>query len=107
MKLFKLFLALIVFIFIINSVSSVNFNVTGCNTSINISGNYYLQNDIINRAGDCFRFKEDNIIFDCQGHLVDGNDVNWQNGFDHDFGTSNNIIIKNCNVRDFSYCVFF
>jgi len=49
-------------------------NLTNC-TTINESGEYYLQNDIINITdGVCFDIQASNVILDLQGHAISKDD---------------------------------
>jgi len=77
-----------------------------CNDCSSCSG--YLQNsssgdiiqlnqDIIDQVGSCVDFINDNVTFDCQGYLIDGDNA----GQDPDNGinaSGDNIVIKNCRI---------
>ena len=82
--------------------------ITNC-ISITQSGRYVMAKDIINTAiSYCIDIQADNVTFDCQGHLIDGNDV-------ADYGIyitratqrSTNITISNCRLRDWdTYAIY-
>lgn len=80
-------------------------NCSDCSTKIqnaNPGDTVMLQNDIYDDDGNCIEIlSKENIIFDCQGYLIDGD------GDDVGFGInvasgSNNSFVKNCNVKDFT-----
>jgi parallel beta-helix repeat protein len=73
--------------------------ITGC-TQITSPGEYRLVNDIIDSdASTCIDIQADNVILDCQGHLIDG--VGSFEGI-RIYGNSN-ITIRNCILTDCSY----
>jgi len=53
--------------------------------------------DITNHNGTCVEFNNSNIIFECQGHTIDGN--TGGGGIDMDGGSNNTV--KNCIVNEF------
>jgi parallel beta-helix repeat protein len=68
------FIAALVFfsIFLNLSVSNADTNITDC-TIINESGNYFLQNDILNSTADiCIDIQASNVYLDLQGHIIEG-----------------------------------
>jgi hypothetical protein len=72
---------------------------------INVSGNYYLINDLQNNSGVCFNINASDIYFDCQGNLVNGSilfgyaDVGFS-AFNLSYYT--NITIKNCRISEWT-----
>ncbi len=83
-------------------VYGASYTISGCSI-LNVSGaTYYLNQNIINSTTSyCINISGDNIIFDCQGHTIDGDDY-------ADYGIyiyrctaySTNITIRNCIVSD-------
>jgi hypothetical protein len=69
-------------------------------------GQYYLQDDIVNSGeSECILVSTDNVLIDCQGHVVDGVDSSGtygmiSEGFD-------NVTVKNCIVSDWYYGMNF
>lgn len=64
---------------------------------------YALECDIIDYPSDvdCFvAYQQQNISFDCQGHIVDGTDIAW---YSRAFflSQSSNVTVKNCVLTDF------
>jgi len=79
--------------------------ITGC-TQITEPGEYRLVNDIIDStASTCINIQADNVILDCQGHIVDGNDTSGSYGIYAYIKT--NVTIKNCIVTDWYYGIYF
>ena len=66
---------------------------------INGSGNYSLVYDIIDHPDSCFAIIADDVILDCQGHLIDGLDIGTGVSI---VGTSSNVTIRNCRINDFN-----
>ena len=75
---------------------------TDCSVLDQEGATYYLTTDIIDSSTSyCMNISANNVVLDCQGHLIDGDDV-------ADYGiyvyrnsaTTTNITIKNCTVRD-------
>lgn len=64
--------------------------------------------DIIDHAGDCIglNFGESDVIFDCNGHVIDGDEiyVNSERGISIRHGS--NITITNCTISDFDSGIF-
>jgi len=58
-----------------------------------------LTEDIVNHYGTCIEFNTNNVEFDCQGHLIDGDDSGWDQGI-YMNGKSGNKV-KNCVVTGF------
>jgi parallel beta-helix repeat protein len=79
--------------------------ITGC-TQITSPGEYRLVSDIIDSgASKCINIQADNVILDCQGHIIDGNDTSGSNGIYDDYRI--NVTIKNCIVTDWYYGIYF
>ena len=105
-SLFGLILCLIFALSLQSTLANASTNIDNC-TELNVTGEtYYLTADIINSTETiCFDITADNIILDCQDHLVDGaGDINikgiWMSG-------RQNITIKNCEVKEWSESVYF
>ena len=75
--------------------------INSCSNLDKDGGTYYLTGDIINSTNiSCINIKESNIILDCRGHIIDGN----QRGiFAKDV---NNITIKNCIISRCSNALY-
>jgi len=71
---------------------------------------YYLMQDIINSttSSACMLILADNVILDCQGHIIDGIDSSNTYGIyvSHDSETATNITIKNCTLTDWDYGIY-
>jgi len=79
--------------------------ITSC-TSITSPGEYVLANDIIDStASTCIDIQANNVILDCQGHLIDGIDDSSVNNYGiliyRNSPQETNITIKNCVVTDY------
>jgi parallel beta-helix repeat protein len=57
----------------------------------------FLENDIIDDYWNCISAKPVNKIFDCQGHVIDGQ----ENGNGISLSSGENVIVKNCEITDF------
>ncbi len=69
-----------------------------------LNGSYdtvLLAANVSNRAGTCIVFGADNVVFDCDGHTLDGDDSGTDSGISL-AGKSGNTV-KNCTVTDFYY----
>jgi len=62
----------------------------------------------VSSTGDCISFGgKDNIIFDCQGYTIDGDESGTDYGIDMARTTgANNNTIRNCTTTDFAYGVY-
>ncbi len=90
-------------------VSSTTVYINGCR-ELNESGTIYvLQKDIIDSSANvCFDVTADNVILDCDGHLVDGV------GSDDTYGvrvyrssdTNTHFTLRNCRISDWDYGVY-
>ncbi|MFC1742202.1 right-handed parallel beta-helix repeat-containing protein, partial [Nanoarchaeota archaeon] len=93
------------------------FNVTGfsnysvgelylnCGETINSSIN--LTRDIsISGAGNCLTVGASDIIIDCAGFTMDGTDAGGSYGVFSDVDWSN-VTVRNCNISDFNYGIFW
>jgi len=78
-------------------------NVSSCG-SIDGTGQYYLTQNITS-GGTCITINNNNIMFDCQGYTIDGDDSGYDHGV-YDYGYDN-ITIKNCIVTDFANGICF
>jgi parallel beta-helix repeat protein len=96
--------------------TSVTFNVVGCfcdscssctDALNNASCAYvYLTSDIIDYAGTCINnpVNFNNKIFDCQGHVIDGNLTS--NSYGIYLSSHANNTIRNCTVTEFYYGIY-
>jgi hypothetical protein len=91
-----------------NATVNVNFTVSAtiisnCSDLTGAGLTYYLGNDIINSSvSKCINISSDNITFDCQGHLIDGDDSAWDGIYIKRTGENANIIVKNCILTDWN-----
>jgi hypothetical protein len=82
--------------------------ITNC-TQITSPGEYRLVNDIIDQnVSECIGINSNDVILDCQGHLIDGVDFYVpgppeQMSFGIHSHGYNNITIKNCKLSDWSH----
>ena len=53
----------------------------------------------MNYPGTCFNILANDVIFDCQGFTIDGNDEFPNKGISS--SSRSNVTIQNCNVSDF------
>jgi parallel beta-helix repeat protein len=79
---------------------------TTCNScatcSAKLNGDFdtvLLTADISNQTGNCIEFNADNVVFDCQDQVIDGDDVGTDYGISilSHFGNT----VKDCEIRDF------
>jgi hypothetical protein len=69
-------------------------------------GTYYLTQDIIDSSASvCINISANNIVLNCQGHIIDGIDASGSHGIDIGSGISN-INITNCIIRDWEQGIF-
>ncbi|MFH2028016.1 MAG: LamG-like jellyroll fold domain-containing protein, partial [Nanoarchaeota archaeon] len=86
-------------------------NLTNCSI-LEAPGSYYLSQSISNSASTCFTLRANDIIFDCNGHTIDGIDTSGIYGIFMDGGFLGNgihlknITIQNCNINDFAYGIY-
>ena len=66
-------------------------------TNLSYPGTYNLTVDISNSATTCFTFNSENTTLDCQGHIVDGQDLAGTYGV---LNQGNNTVVKNCIFTD-------
>jgi len=85
-------------------------NISSCSV-LNVSGEEYrLTADIINSSTSmCINIEANNVILDCQGNIVDGDDTTDYGIYVYrDSQQTTNITIKNCIVTDWNYAnVYF
>ncbi len=74
--------------------------ISGCANLLNDTY-YLLTSDIINDNNNCFRVLGANVVLDCAGHIVDGDDDLNGNGFMSIFSNRDNVFIKNCRIQQF------
>jgi len=70
---------------------------------------YYLTADIIDYPGEyvrCMDIRTNDIVLDCQGHLIDGVDAAGSIGIMSDY-PKNNITIRNCRLSDWYLAIGF
>jgi parallel beta-helix repeat protein len=78
-------------------------NITDC-TEISEPGTYYLTGDITNSSKCyCIDIKANNVVLDCQGHGIDGDDTD-SHGIRvyRKKATTTNITLKNCFLSDWT-----
>ncbi len=72
--------------------------------SVKLDGSYAvmkLDSDIVGHSGTCITFGANNVVFDCQGYGIDGDDSGVDYGI-YLSGKSGNTV-RNCRVTDFHY----
>ena len=78
--------------------------ITDC-TEITSSGEYYLANDIYTQdVWECIGITSDNVVLDCQGHIIDGN-FSQSSTYGIDVRGAN-ITIKNCVVNGWLFGIY-
>jgi parallel beta-helix repeat protein len=99
-KYLVLTLLFFIFFFIPNSLAQTQ--ITNC-TVIDTTGEYYLTQDIIDSSAlTCIDIQANNVVFDCQGHTIDGIGTDNSNGIQiiRSFPIETNVTIKNCILTD-------
>jgi len=92
--LFSIFLIL----FFISNAYACDYIITDCQNLTEQGKTYCLVNDIIDSdASTCMNILANNIVLDCQGHIIDGMDVLPTFGI---YTNYDNITIRNCVVTD-------
>ena len=78
-----------------------------CNTKLGSTcTTVYLTADIHDHYGRCIEFPANNKVFDCQGHLIDGDDVyHWPDEGIYMSSKSGNTV-RNCVVTDFGEGIY-
>jgi len=84
--------------------NTYSIDISGCSVLDVDGGVYYLTQDIINATTSaCINITANNVILDCQGHVIDGDDTAQYGIYiDRDSVTVTNITIRNCTVSDWS-----
>ena len=85
------------------SYTTYNPYLTDCAVLDQEGATYYLTKDIIDSSASiCMNILANNIVLDCQGHTIDGDDWNGEHGIyvNRDSPTTTNITIKNCVLSD-------
>jgi len=83
-------------------VTTYNPYISSCSVLDQAGETYYLTEDISNSGtSNCINISANNVVFDCQGHLIDGNDVaDYGIYVDRSSGQTTNITVKNCVLND-------
>jgi len=76
--------------------------VTGCGTFSTNGETYIMTADIINSGTtNCISITGNNVIFDCDGHTIDGDDVaNYGIYIYRSSASVSNVTVKNCRITD-------
>lgn len=77
-------------------------NITTCSTGYTLSTPnelYEVKNNLSRLGGDCLAFSGSNITLDCKGYTLTGD---WTLYGDGIIASTDNNIIKNCNINNFS-----
>lgn len=70
----------------------------------NAGGTVKLTTDIADYSGTCINWVNDDVTFDCQSHLIDGDNIGSDMGI-HMVSQSSNTI-KDCHISNFKYGIF-
>jgi parallel beta-helix repeat protein len=108
MQMRKILLIPLLFLFLAFPVRAAYIN--SCSVLGTTGETYYLTADIINSsASKCMDIQANNIILDCQGHLIDGVDAGSSYGIYivRSYPTTTNIVIRNCVITDWCYGIYF
>jgi parallel beta-helix repeat protein len=101
LQLMLLLLHLLLFTSLQNAVT----NVSACGGSINSAGTTYTLNQSINNTGaTCISIGASNIIFDCQGFSISGNNSSNTYGI---YSSQLNTTIRNCNISNFEAGIYY
>jgi parallel beta-helix repeat protein len=80
-------------------------------SELNQSGiTYLLTSDILDsNVETCMKITTTNITLDCQGHTIDGIDLEDTHGiyYDPSLSTNSNHTVKNCVLKDWDYGIYF
>jgi len=82
--------------------------IRGC-TQITQPGEYRLTQDIIDSSvSTCIDIQADNVILDCQGHIIDGVNASNSHGIYiyNSWIITRNVTIKNCILTDWTYGIY-
>jgi len=92
---------------IYNYVTTNPSNISGCSV-INTPGTVYLTQDINSATSPCINISTTNVTLDCQNHKINSTVLNTY-GIYYAPSTSTNSYhsIKNCNLNDWSYGIYF
>ncbi|MFH1072641.1 MAG: NosD domain-containing protein [Nanoarchaeota archaeon] len=78
--------------------------ITSCPALITVPGDYQLGQSI-GTAGTCITINASNVVLDCKGYAIDGDDTGT------DYGVYNpgfdNVTVKNCKVTDFAIGIYY
>ena len=90
----------LILLFLFSVSFSFGVDISDCSTLDSVNTIYYLTADIIDSTtSHCMDVQASNVTLDCQGHIIDGNDIADQGIYL--YSTSyNNFTLKNCIVRD-------
>jgi parallel beta-helix repeat protein len=73
-----------------------------CNTKLGSScTTVYLTADINDHYGKCIEFPASSKVFDCQGHSIDGDDVNTSPDYGIYMSVKSGNTVRNCVITDF------
>ncbi|MBT4334216.1 hypothetical protein HOD61_00130 [archaeon] len=83
-------------------------NFAGCQ-NITASGSYTLDANIsdYNSTNYCININASDVRFDCQGFEIDGADSSDYNLTAINIDNAENVTVKNCIIKDFSYGIYF
>src|SRR3989344_5340445 len=96
----KIFLFILVFLFLITSVSAIECGDT-------IEEDTILEEDLLNCGGHGLIIDANDITLDCQGHIIDGNDGNNNRNSNGVYlNNKERVTIINCNIREFGEGIF-
>lgn len=80
-----------------------NPTISSCPHTISSAGEYTLNSDLVT-TGSCVQIDASDVLIDCMGHSITGDDDTTDFAFNAT-GSYNNITIQNCTVRDFGNAV--
>ncbi|ODS37028.1 hypothetical protein BEH94_08240 [Candidatus Altiarchaeales archaeon WOR_SM1_SCG] len=98
-----------VFVFLVGGVDAADYNCTNCTNctdtinSANPEDIVYLTQDI-STTGTCIDWDNNNITFDCQDYMIDGNKTSSTYGIN--LNDKENNTVKNCLIADFSRGIY-
>ena len=79
-------------------------NTLGCGALTSTGSTYTMNSNLAISSANCFNITAANIILNCNGYTITGNNVTNTNGI---YATSTNTTIENCNISNFSNGIYF
>jgi parallel beta-helix repeat protein len=77
--------------------------------NVDVSGEYALTNHVIDSATSyCMNISADNVVFDCQGYMIDGNDAAaYGMAVERSVQQVTNVTVRNCLLSDWANAALY